>query len=150
MMFSVIMLSVIMLIVMVPKFRLDCWWRIPSRFSIKLSPNFVASVVGPCLVEFLSSSNLNYFRKKHLGGGLAPSSPNCKIPIDSPLAGKAGRENDLSIAPMNSTRSKNFCWLLLKVPRLWSKSHLADRHLVELTPGANINKLFVTVIYECS
>ncbi len=66
MMLSVIMLSVIMLSVMAPKFRLDCWWRIPSRFSIKLFPNFVASVVGPRLFKFLSLSNLNYFRKKHI------------------------------------------------------------------------------------
>jgi hypothetical protein len=34
-----------------------------------------------------------------LGGGLAPIYPNSKILIGTPLAGRAGQENDLSIAP---------------------------------------------------
>jgi hypothetical protein len=48
---------------------------------------------------------------RHLGGILAPFS-HCSILINTPVAGKAGGENVLSVAHVGSTNSKlNQLWL---------------------------------------
>ncbi len=52
--------------------------------------------MGLKFVEFLS---LLHDFQKYLGGHLAPSS-HSNILIKTPLAGKAGWENDLSVAPI--------------------------------------------------
>ncbi len=52
--------------------------------------------VGPKVVKFLS---LSKDFQKYLKGHLAPSS-HCSILIETPMAGKAGYENDMSIAPI--------------------------------------------------
>jgi hypothetical protein len=53
---------------------------------------------------------------RYLGGVLAPSS-HCSILIETPLAGKASQENNLSIAAMGSNNSKfnQFGLCLLKI-----------------------------------
>jgi hypothetical protein len=53
-------------------------------------------IVDPEFIKFFSSSN--HFQK-YLGGYLAPSD-HCSIHIETPLAGKAGGEKDLSTLSM--------------------------------------------------
>ncbi len=55
------------------------------------------------IFEFI---RLILFLKMYSGGGLAPSSQTVGGPLLIPLASKAGKANDLSIAPIDLTNLK--------------------------------------------